>query len=191
MKYDKKVLCLKNYNNRLWTPGVVYDASKDLDGSWSVKTNLNEVIVHGILDGGWGAQDSFGESFSDITKEATLLDAVRLAYNKGYFTITDKDGYGCVGVHCETPSNGFYISEQQVGEEKSAEEYVKSVGELGICQNIAKTIVGLIESGIFSDEAALYLMEMKDVCAVNGKCAVEDAIEEWLSKAERGCERDN
>lgn len=186
MKYNRRVLCLQECrvnDEPLWSAGLIYRALKHRDGSWSIETN-----TFGESRVGKGCPlENFEEHFTDITNGADLLDAIRLAYTRGYFKVTDKEGFGCRGIHCETPSGGFYFGGSEADEAESAESYVKDVGALGICQDIASVIASFVESDDGANEEALiYLEEMKDICKVHGTHAIDRAIDEWIVKAGPG-----
>lgn len=191
----RKLFCIQNYEEDLtgnddfevvWKAGKVYDATKHRDGTWTVKTEQGKNGIIGENEehlGGYCC--NYDTHFVDIDK-ITLLDAVRYAYNKGYFTVEDKSNYGCIGIHCETHgafSNGFYCFSECAEDFETANDYVNSVGVYGICQEITGGLKAFIEDNSFPEEAKGYLLDMLYVCDTKDKY-FDDVINEWIDKAE-------
>lgn len=174
--FAKKVLCLEDCENGdswIWTAGEVYSARKNKDGSWSVETNFGDEKTPDIFD----------ERFSDITNGATLYDVVRLAYGKGSYSI-DIDGNGMV--NCVTPSHTFFIDDNS-RKAKTAEELLYIFGAYEVCDMIAEALADYAtsEEKVFQKDAAIFLSELRDICTTNGRCAVEDVLNEWIEKTKK------
>ena len=180
--YKRTVVCLKDYvedDILYWSAGATYGAIKHKDGTWGIETNLGN-------EGGVGPGymlDDFDMSFAD-TKHLTLLDAVKLAYNKGYFEVTDKDSYGCMGLHCETHSmnpNGFYcFGEFAEGFPGTPEEFIEEMGEEDICKDITETIMDMIKNEPFQEEAYIYLLDIKSLCEYKGTNVFQPVLLQWM-----------
>ena len=118
----------------------------------------------------------------------TFVDAVKYAYNQGYFKVSDKYNYGCMGIHCETcgvTQNGFYCFDSEADcWEGTVEEYIAYYGVDNICKDIATTIVNFIEDSSFPEEAECYLIDMLNLCnEQDNSNQFEDVILELISKA--------
>lgn len=188
MKYSRKVLCLESYhedNDEFWTAGVVYDAMKHRDGTWSIETNFGN---EGRVGEGRMLSD-FEGSFSDVTDGVTLLDAVRLAYNKYFFTIEDKNSEGqTMEIFFQTPSDAFLLDYVPTDVTHSAEDYVEKEGHLGVCELIAEALRSFAQDESMVERASSCFAQMKEACTVLGKCVVEGALDEMTTQCEKELE---
>ena len=188
----KKLLCIDTYEEDLtgfgdfevmWKAGEIYDATHHKDRTWTVKTEQNKNGIIGEREekvGGYHC--NYDTHFVDISK-VTLLDTVRYAYNKGYFTVEDEDNYGCFGIHCETHGinlNGFYCFSECAEDFETADDYIDSVGVYGICQEITNGLESLIEP--FPTEAYGYFCDMLYVCDTK-EHIFDNIISEYMDKA--------
>ena len=92
--------------------------------------------------------------------------AVKEAYKRGYFKIVDANGkYGCYGLSCQTPNNGFYCLPLDAESwEGTADEYVKFLGKENVYKCIADTICDMYQEEMNEQdlgEANLYLLDLK------------------------------
>lgn len=192
----KKLLCINTYEEDLtgfddfaivWKAGKIYDATHHKNGTWTVKTEQGKNGIIGECEQSIGGYHcNYDTHFVDIDK-ITLLDAVRYAYNKGYFTVEDKDNYGCYGIHCETHgvnSNGFYCFSEYAEDFETANDYVNSVGDYGICQEITEQLKAFIEDDCYPEESECYLLDMLSVCKTEDNI-FDNVIGEWIDKAEK------
>lgn len=73
-----------------------------------------------------------------------FIDVVKEGFAKKYFCITDNDSYGCIGLHCETPDNGFYcLPVEAESWEGIPKEYVEYEGFDNVCLDVANTILDM------------------------------------------------
>ena len=96
-----------------------------------------------------------------------FVSVVRKGFEKKYFRITDTDNYGCMGLHCETPSNGFYCLPIDAETwEGTPEEYVKYLGIENVYTSVADTVLDMLQEEIWErdlGEGYLYVLELADV----------------------------
>ena len=80
-----------------------------------------------------------------LTKDREeFVVAVKDGFNTGYFKITDNENYGCFGLHCETPDNGFYcLPVEAESWEGTPKEYVEYEGFDNVCLDVANTILDM------------------------------------------------
>lgn len=175
MKYDRRVLCLKDVrygSDLLWIAGVAYDAMKHRNGFWSIRTELGDTSHSGPNE----TVTDFGEYFSDITEGASLLDAVRVAYAKGYFTMT-----GQLDIKCETPQAGSLSFTKY-----PAGEIMQNMETRWVCGEITGILEGFAKADIFRETALAHLRALKQACAayVYGTAAIDSVLDEWIDIAE-------
>ena len=179
-----KVLCIENYvknDIKYWSSETVYDAVKCENGNYSIQTNYDKDL-HSQED---CFLADFNNHFIDISKKVSFLDAVRYCFAKGYFTISDTDNYGCMGLHCETNginANGFYCFEDADIFEGTPQEYIALQGNYKICQDIATTLEDFANIDVLADEALGYFLDMQNIC--KDIAVFDEVLEDKITKTE-------
>lgn len=96
-----------------------------------------------------------------------FISVVRKGFEKQFFKITDQSGYGCDGLHCETPDNGFYCLPLDAETwEGTPEEYVEYLGTENVYTSVADTILDMLQEEIREKdlgEGYLYILSLASV----------------------------
>ena len=183
MDYTRKVLCKESYwenDDQFWTEDKVYDANKNLDGTWTIETDFG---TEGMVGRGY-MLDDFNEYFEDVTKKVSLQEVVETAYKNGYFQI-DKDGDGD-GLYVKTPDNYFYaFGEEGDTYEGTAKEYIKFRGEENICKDIAQVLNDFVadDEGYNARETLIYLLEIKEHNYAPDNQEYDRFLDLWIDRA--------
>lgn len=194
----RKLLCIETYEEDLtgfddfavvWQEGKIYDAVHHDDMTYTVKTEQNKKGIIGEFPYKNGYACNYETHFVDM-QIITLLDAVRYAFKKGYFTIENNDNYGCEGIHCEAHgvnANGFYFDSRC--ESEDPKDYVTEGRAYGTCMEITNTLKWFAEDDVLADEALGYLLDIKSLCVANNIDAFDSVLDEWIDKANSVLER--
>lgn len=117
---------------------------------------------------------------------ATLLDAVKRAYDIGYFYVTNNaEKYGCNGLVVGVQgTNAFYaFGDIDEFEGMSPEEFIKARGMEGICEDTAQVLEDFASDPDNALEANVYFSTMLFLFNKDGCHEFDDVLSKLCQQA--------